>query len=62
MFEVIDHVFLPTTIYGTSAVVFAALALALPETKGKRIPDTVDEGEQRKLLSPRNLFKSAEGL
>ena len=40
------HVYIPTTIYGVLAVFFAILAMALPETKGKKIPDTLEEGEQ----------------
>jgi OCT family organic cation transporter-like MFS transporter 4/5 len=44
------HVYLPTSIYGVSALVIAAMALALPETKGEKMPDTVEEGERMKLL------------
>ena len=40
------HVFIPTTIYGVLSVFFAFLAMALPETKGEKIPDTMEEGEQ----------------
>ena len=40
------HVYIPTTIYGVLAVFFAILAMALPETKDKKIPDTLEEGEQ----------------
>ena len=40
------HVFIPTTIYGVLSVFFALLAMALPETKGEKIPDTMEEGEQ----------------
>ena len=40
------HIYIPTTIYGLFAVIFATLAMALPETKGMKIPDTMEEGEQ----------------
>ena len=40
------HVYIPTTIYGILAIFFATLAMALPETKGEKIPDTLEEGEQ----------------
>ena len=40
------HIYIPTTIYGVLAIFFATLAMALPETKGEKIPDTLEEGEQ----------------
>ena len=40
------HVYIPTTIYGVLAIFFAILAMALPETKGEKIPNTMEEGEQ----------------
>ena len=40
------HIYIPTTIYGVLAIIFATLAMALPETKGEKIPDTLEEGEQ----------------
>ena len=40
------HVYIPTTIYGVLSIFFAILAMALPETMGEKIPDSLDEGEQ----------------
>ena len=40
------HIYIPTTIYGVLAIIFAILAMALPETKGEKIPDNMEEGEQ----------------
>ena len=40
------HIYIPTTIYGAMAIFSATLALALPETKGEKIPDTLEEGER----------------
>ena len=40
------HLYIPTTIYGVLAIVFATMSMALPETKDEKIPDTLEEGEQ----------------
>ncbi len=50
------HVYLPTSIYGVSAILFAAMALALPETKDQKMPDTVEDGERMRLLTPREMI------
>lgn len=39
------YVPLPSIIIGTFAVVAGLLALLLPETKGKNLPETIEEGE-----------------
>ena len=40
------HLYIPTTIYGVLAIIFATMSMALPETKDEKIPDTLEEGEQ----------------
>eukprot|EP00057_Strongylocentrotus_purpuratus_P021880 XP_011676354.1 PREDICTED: organic cation transporter protein [Strongylocentrotus purpuratus] len=37
---------LPLVIYGSMAVIAALSALALPETRGKKLPETLEEGEK----------------
>ena len=37
------HVAIPTTIFGISAILAALFALALPETAGHSLPDTIEE-------------------
>ena len=41
--------FLPTTIYGVSGVIAGSLALFLPETNGRKMPDSIEESERIKL-------------
>lgn len=36
--------------YGTLAFISAILALFMPETKGKEIPDTIEEAEHGQLV------------
>ena len=40
------HVAIPTTIFGISAILAALFALALPETAGLSLPDTIEECEK----------------
>ena len=40
------HVAIPTTIFGASALLSALLSLVLPETAGKKLPDTIEECEK----------------
>ncbi|XP_030850133.1 organic cation transporter protein-like [Strongylocentrotus purpuratus] len=37
---------LPLVIYGSLSVIASLSALALPETRGKKLPETLEEGEQ----------------
>ena len=39
------HVAIPTTIFGVSALLSALFSLALPETAGRKLPDTIEECE-----------------
>ena len=39
----------PIMIFGATALVAAFLALFLPETKTRRLPDTIEEGEAVKV-------------
>ena len=40
------HVAVPTTIFGVSALLSALFSLVLPETAGKKLPDTIEECEK----------------
>ena len=37
---------LPLIVFGSVAVIAGLLVLLLPETKGKTLPETIEEGEQ----------------
>ena len=39
----------PICIFGLAAFVGAVFALFLPETQGRKLPDTVEEGEEIKI-------------
>ena len=39
----------PIMVFGATALVSAALSLFLPETKTRRLPDTIEEGERVKV-------------
>ena len=43
--QVVVHVYLPSILYATIALVSAVLILWLPETRGKNLVQTLDEGE-----------------
>ena len=40
------HVAIPTTIFGISALLSALFSLALPETAGHSLPDTIEDCEK----------------
>ena len=53
------HVAIPTTIFGVSALVAAVLSLVLPETAGKKLPDTIEECEKDFKTTSRRASKVA---
>lgn len=57
------HVVLPPIIFGSVALIGAALCLVLPETLGCKLPDTVEEAEQfkkqQKLMKSKNKLDGA---
>lgn len=48
---------LPIVIFGLTAFIAGILALFLPETQGKKLPDTIEEGEDMKISFKDGLFK-----
>ena len=48
----------PIVIFGITALVSGILALFLPETQNRRLPDTIDEGEAVKINFRDGLFKT----
>ena len=53
------HVAIPTTIFGVSAILSALFSLALPETAGKKLPDTIEECEKEFKTPSRRASKVA---
>ena len=37
--------YLPVILFGATSIIAGLLALLLPETKGKALPDTIEQGE-----------------
>ena len=55
------HTHLHIIIYGITVLIAGIVALFLPETAGRKLPDTVKESESLKLLIPmREVFQEKE--
>ena len=51
------HVAIPTTIFGASALLAGLFSLVLPETAGKKLPDTIEECEKDFISTSRRASK-----
>ena len=51
------HPHIPPIVFGASALVAGSLALLLPETRGKELPDTIEQAEKLELSLPAFLRK-----
>ena len=47
----LDNPYIPVVIFGLSALLAGIVSLKLPETKGRKLPDTVEEAEQLPLAT-----------
>ena len=46
-----DNPYVPVVIFGLSALLAGIISLKLPETKGRKLPDTVEEAQQLELAT-----------
>ena len=55
--KVVDPSF-PVAIFGLTSLLAGALTLFLPETNGRKLPDTIEEGEKVKISFRDGIYKS----
>ena len=46
-----DNPYVPVVIFGLSALLAGIISLKLPEAKGRKLPDTVEEAQQLELAT-----------